>query len=90
LRKKNGNEKKLVFADIGDDDLAELIVFNATNYYKSDAACPLSWEPSGFDFLSPCMQEADLMSRREFESVFKNIFEAFIFLFYTMTMHIKF
>jgi hypothetical protein len=50
-------------SDIGDDELADLIVLNATNHYGSDQACPLDWEPSGFDFLSPCLQEADLMSR---------------------------
>ena len=27
----------------------------------SDADCPVTWEPGGFDFLSPCLQEAALM-----------------------------
>ena len=38
-------------------------MFNTTNHYGSDKACPLDWEPSGFDFLSPCLQEADLLGR---------------------------
>ena len=25
--------------------------------------CPISWEPGGTDFLSPCLEEADLMWR---------------------------
>ena len=28
-----------------------------------DKNCPLSWEPGGFDFLSPCLEEAALMKR---------------------------
>ena len=28
-----------------------------------DTACPLNYEPSGQDFLSPCLAEADLMRR---------------------------
>jgi hypothetical protein len=29
----------------------------------NDKGCPLNWEPSGFDFLSPCFEEAALMKR---------------------------
>lgn len=32
-------------------------------FYGKDASCPLGWEPSGSDFLSPCLEEADLMRR---------------------------
>lgn len=32
-------------------------------FYRRDAACPLSWEPGGHDFLSPCLAEADLLRR---------------------------
>ena len=35
----------------------------AKQYYLKDAGCPLTWEPGGFDFLSPCMQEASLMQK---------------------------
>ena len=34
----------------------------ALRYYGNDSACPLSWEPSGEDFLSPCLEEAALMA----------------------------
>ena len=44
-------------------DLLELIRHNATGLYLADAQCPLSWEPSGFDFLSPCLEEAALMGQ---------------------------
>lgn len=49
--------------DIGDEELIDLIVSNVTSHYGSDQGCPLNWEPSGTDFLSPCLQEADLLGR---------------------------
>ena len=33
----------------------------AKRYYIQDENCPISWEPGGFDFLSPCLEEASLM-----------------------------
>lgn len=33
------------------------------DYYAADQNCPLAYEPSGQDFLSPCLAEADLMRR---------------------------
>jgi hypothetical protein len=30
---------------------------------RSPKNCPLNYEPSGTDFLSPCLAEADLMAR---------------------------
>jgi hypothetical protein len=43
--------------------LEALIVSRARDFYLNDENCPESWEPSGFDFLSPCLIEADLMAR---------------------------
>ena len=45
------------------EELAELITYNASGLYSSDKNCPLTWEPSGFDFLSPCLEEAALMGK---------------------------
>ena len=42
-------------------ELAQIIISKAKEYYMADAGCPISWEPGGFDFLSPCLQEASLM-----------------------------
>ena len=47
----------------GDDELADALTEAALLYYRNDEACPLSWEPSGEDFLSPCLEEAALMAR---------------------------
>jgi hypothetical protein len=35
----------------------------ASRFYLKDTACPLRYEPSGHDFLSPCLAEADFMRR---------------------------
>jgi hypothetical protein len=47
----------------GDQKLAELVGSRAEQYYLSDKNYPLAYEPSGEDFLSPCLGEADLMRR---------------------------
>lgn len=59
----------------GNQTLARLIELRARAYYLNDKACPVSYEPSGEDFLSPCLAEADLMRRvlppAEFAAWFK-------------------
>ncbi len=35
----------------------------ALAHYLEDRNCPIDWEPSGYDFLSPCLEEVDLMRR---------------------------
>src|SRR5206468_12614196 len=32
-------------------------------FYLADKICPLAYEPSGEDFLSPCLAEADVVRR---------------------------
>lgn len=51
----------LDYAGKFDKQLEQIIVSRSKEYYKNDKNCPLTWEPSGFDFLSPCLQEAALM-----------------------------
>jgi len=48
---------------IGNNELIHTIVSRAEHFYRKDQGCPLTWEPSGFDFLSPCLEEAGLMAR---------------------------
>ena len=43
--------------------VSELIKNRSLNFYYDDKNCPLNYEPSGADFLSPCLAEADLMRR---------------------------
>ena len=47
----------------GDVGLARLLEDRARRYYLTDRDCPLRYEPSGEDFLSPCLAEADFMRR---------------------------
>jgi hypothetical protein len=44
-------------------DFKALLEKRARDYYLSDQHCPASWEPSGEDFLSACLEEANLMRR---------------------------
>jgi hypothetical protein len=57
-------------------ELNTLIENRAKDFYANDKGCPLEWEPSGFDFLSPCLEEAALMkrilSKDEFNIWFQN------------------
>jgi hypothetical protein len=45
------------------ESLATLVVAKARAFHLHDCGCNLSFEPSGQDFLSPCLGEADLMRR---------------------------
>lgn len=47
----------------GDRDTESLLQSRIESYYASDRDCPLEYEPSGQDFLSPCLAEADLIRR---------------------------
>lgn len=47
----------------GDQDFLNLLLANARDFYAADRNCPLTYEPSGEDFLSPCLAEADVMRR---------------------------
>lgn len=48
---------------VGNNQLREAIIEKAKELYTNDLNCPISYEPSGHDFLSPCLQEAWLMSK---------------------------
>lgn len=59
-------------------ELLTLIEQRARYFYKNDKDCPLSWEPSGFDFLSPCLEEAALMKRVLGKDEFRLWFSEFL------------
>lgn len=48
---------------VGNTSFEALILVHAKRLYEADKACPLAYEPSGHDFLSPCFEEALLMSK---------------------------
>ena len=42
---------------------AQLVSDSARKFFLADRNCPLAYEPSGEDFISPCLGEADVMRR---------------------------
>lgn len=47
----------------GAREVESLVADRARAFYLGDRDCPLRYEPSGEDFLSPCLAEADLVRR---------------------------
>ena len=48
---------------VGDSELEQSLADKTLAFHRTDTNCPLAYEPSGEDFLSPCLMEADLMRR---------------------------
>jgi hypothetical protein len=48
---------------IGNEAFAKLVTDSARKFFLDDKNCPLAYEPSGEDFLSPSLGEADVMRR---------------------------
>jgi hypothetical protein len=46
-----------------DPALAAMVVAKVREFHLNDRDCPINYEPSGQDFLSPCLAEADVMRR---------------------------
>ena len=62
----------------GDEAAEALITERTQTLYGGDRACPLHYEPSGADFLSPCLAEADLMRRVLSPSTFSSWLTGFL------------
>ena len=63
---------------VGDKKILKIINNRAKYYFMNDKNCPISWEPSGFDFLSACLQEAAIMKRVLPKNEFKNWLSEFL------------
>ena len=61
----------------GNEEFEALLTSKVKDYYQSDNQCPLAYEPSGQDFLSPCLAEADLMRRVMTEKDYSQWLSAF-------------
>ena len=61
-----------------DEDMEGLIIEKSLAFHKDDVNCPLDYEPSGEDFLSPCLMEADLMRRILPQAEFSDWLSAFM------------
>lgn len=64
--------------DTGNKELQELLIERSKTYYLKDKNYPVSWEPGGEDFLSPALEEADLMRRVLSRGEFDKWFEDFL------------
>ena len=53
----------LDYARVADPALTEMVATKVREFHLNDRDCPLSYEPSGQDFVSPCIAEADVMRR---------------------------
>lgn len=62
----------------GDAELTKLLESRIVELYGADRDCPLEYEPSGQDFLSPCLAEADLMRRVMDAEHFSRWLESFL------------
>jgi len=63
---------------VKDSTLQNSIKSNALRFYQNDKGCPINWEPSGYDFLSPCLQEIDIMRKVLDEAAFETWFANFL------------
>ena len=62
----------------GESVLAEMCIDKARTWYGNDRDVPAMWEPSGFDFLSPALIEAELMRRVLSPAEFSSWLSAFL------------
>lgn len=62
----------------GNTAFREQIAAKARTFHLNDINCPLTYEPSGEDFLSPCLMQADLMRRVMDTSEFAHWLSAFL------------
>src|SRR5262249_42142736 len=53
----------LILDSTNDAQLKQLVIDRSRAFFLDDRNCPIAYEPSGEDFLSPCIAEADLMRR---------------------------
>jgi len=62
----------------GEDQVTDALRRRALAFHLCDVEAPLSYEPSGHDFLSPCLAEADLLRRVLRPQEFADWLEAFL------------
>ena len=63
---------------VGDTALAQTVARRARDYYLGDTRYPTNYEPSGEDFFSPGLNEADLLRRVLAPAEFSRWLEAFL------------
>jgi Protein of unknown function (DUF2891) len=61
-----------------DAEMRRLLADAARRFYQGDRNCPLTYEPSGQDFLSACLAEADFMRRVLDKQAFREWLSGFL------------
>lgn len=62
----------------GNKSFEDIIIKNANRLYSNDVKCNIAFEPSGSDFLSPCLEEALIMSKIKVENDYKKWLKGFL------------
>jgi tetratricopeptide (TPR) repeat protein len=62
----------------GDAAMERMLVGKIEEFHAGDRDCPIAYEPSGQDFLSPCLAEADVMRRVRGPEAFARWLTAFL------------
>jgi hypothetical protein len=65
-------------AQAGEGDLLDAMTQAALRWYQADTQYPGGWEPSGHDFLSPALTEAELMAQLLPAAEYDHWLEAFL------------
>jgi len=60
------------------EEFMEAVKKSAQRFFLNDDNCPVSWEPGGYDFISPCLAEVDIMRRVLPKSAFNLWIEDFM------------
>ncbi|MGB3624706.1 MAG: DUF2891 domain-containing protein [Henriciella sp.] len=63
---------------VGNAEFEQALTEKIRAFHLEDVDCPLGYEPSGEDFLSPCLMEADLMRRILEPAAFADWLSAFL------------
>ena len=63
---------------VGNTEFEALLTRKTLDFHADDVNCPIDYEPSGSDFLSPCLMQADLMRRVVDPDTFSSWLAAFL------------
>ena len=63
---------------VGDKAFENVIIEHGMRLFQNDVNCDLAYEPSGYDFLSPCLEEAYFMAKILDDEAYKDWLKRFM------------
>lgn len=63
---------------VGDKEFEKSLIDHGLRLFAKDKGCNLAYEPSGYDFLSPCLEEAYFMSKIMDKNKFEDWLKGFL------------